>query len=99
MKQMEGALRAIHTTVLFMHDILVDQIKLLPLPEDLREANRTWSSPVKGSAEHETHHHRLAFVTDEYCCLDLGSCPSGGNRESRGLSPFELRLQALILAL
>ena len=36
------ALRAIYTTVFFMNDILVDQIKLLPLLEDTEKTNRTW---------------------------------------------------------
>ena len=52
-----------------MNDVLVDQIKLLPLPEDLTHANRTWLSPVKGFAEHETRHHRFAFDADEYSWL------------------------------
>ena len=32
----------IYTTVFLMHDISVDQIKLLPLPEDTEKNNRTW---------------------------------------------------------
>lgn len=39
---MDVALRAIYTTVFFMHDILLHQIKLLPLPEDTEKNNRTW---------------------------------------------------------
>ena len=41
------ALRAIYTTVFLMNDLLLDQIKLLLLPEDLTSANRTSSSPLK----------------------------------------------------
>ena len=41
------ALWAVYTTVFFMNHILVDQIKLLSLPEALTHANRTWLSPVK----------------------------------------------------
>jgi hypothetical protein len=36
-----GALRAIYTTVFLMNDLLVDQIKLLLLPENLTPANHT----------------------------------------------------------
>ena len=36
-----------------MNDILVEQIKLPPPPEDLTHANRTWLSPVKGFTESE----------------------------------------------
>ena len=38
-----------------MNDILVDQIKLLPLPEDLTHANRTWLSPLKLNPESVSH--------------------------------------------
>ena len=30
-----------------MNDILVEQIKLLPLPEDTEKNNRTWLAPLK----------------------------------------------------
>ena len=40
-------LRAIYATVFLMNDILVDQIKLLPLPEDMEKNNRTWLAPLK----------------------------------------------------
>ena len=43
------ALRAIYATVFSMNDILVGQIKLLPLPENLTYANRTWLSLLKDS--------------------------------------------------
>ena len=43
------ALRAIYATVFSMNDILVEQIKLLPLPENLTYANRTWLSLLKDS--------------------------------------------------
>ena len=43
------ALRAIYATVFSVNDILVEHIKLLPLPEDLKHANRTWWSPLKDS--------------------------------------------------
>ena len=49
------ALRAIYATVFTMHDILLDQIKLLPLPEDLTPANRTWLSPVKLNPDSVSH--------------------------------------------
>jgi hypothetical protein len=43
------ALRAIYATVFSMNDILVEHIKLLPLPENLTYANRTWLSLLKDS--------------------------------------------------
>jgi hypothetical protein len=42
-----GALRAIYTTVFLMNDLLVDQIKLLLLPENLTPANHTSLLPLK----------------------------------------------------
>ena len=36
------ALRAIYATVFLMSDILVNHIKLLPLPEDTEKTNRSW---------------------------------------------------------
>ena len=45
-----------------MHDILVDQIKLLPLPEDLTDANRTWLSPVKLDPDSVSHPAFTALV-------------------------------------
>ena len=44
-------LRAIYTTVFLMNYLLVDQIKLLLLPEDLTSGNRTSSSPLKLSPD------------------------------------------------
>ena len=45
-----------------MHDILVDQIKLLPLPEDLTHANRTWLSPLKLNPDSVSHPAFTALV-------------------------------------
>ena len=41
------ALRAIYATVFSMKDILVEQIKLLPIPEDTEKNNRTWLAPLE----------------------------------------------------
>ena len=58
-----AALRAAYTTVLFfMHDILVNQVKLLPLPEALMHANRTWLSPVKLNPDSVSHPAFTALV-------------------------------------
>jgi hypothetical protein len=45
-----------------MNDILVDQIKLLPLPEDLTHANRTWLSPLKLNPDSVSHPAFTALV-------------------------------------
>jgi len=45
-----------------MSDILVDQIKLLPLPEDQTHANRTWLSPLKLNLDAVSHPAFSALV-------------------------------------
>ena len=45
-----------------MNDILVDQIKLLPLPEDTEKNNRTWLSPVKLSPDSVSYPAFTALV-------------------------------------
>jgi hypothetical protein len=45
-----------------MNDILVDQINLLPLPEDLTHANRTWLSPLKLNPDSVSHPAFTALV-------------------------------------
>ena len=56
------ALRAIYTTVFLMNDLLVDQIKLLLLPEDLTSGNRTSSSPLKLSPDSVSFPNFTALV-------------------------------------
>ena len=45
-----------------MNDILVDQINLLPLPEDLTHANRTWLSPLKLNLDAVSHPAFTALI-------------------------------------
>jgi hypothetical protein len=45
-----------------MNDILVDQTKLLPLPEDTEKNNRTWLSPVKLSPDSVSYPAFTALV-------------------------------------
>jgi hypothetical protein len=45
-----------------MNDILVDQIKLLPLPEDTEKNNRTWLAPLKLNPDSISHPAFTALV-------------------------------------
>ena len=45
-----------------MNDILVEQIKLLPLPEDTEKNNRTWLAPLKLKLDAVSHPAFTALV-------------------------------------
>ena len=45
-----------------MSDILVEQIKLLPLPEDTDKNNRTWLAPLKLNLDGVSHPAFTALV-------------------------------------
>ena len=54
-----------------MNDILVNQMQLLPLPEDLTHANRTWLSPVKLNLDSVSHPAFTALV-DHFMAASQG---------------------------
>lgn len=75
-----------------MHDILVDQIKLLPLPEDLTHANRTWLSPVRLNPDSVSHPAFTALV-------DQFMADSQGNRKEPHLSTLRRHWELILLNL
>ena len=75
-----------------MNDILVDQIKLLPLPEDLTHANRTWLSPLKLNPESVSH---PAFTV----LVDQFMADSQGNRREPHLSTLRRHWELILLNL
>ena len=85
-------MRAIYTTVFLMDYILVDQIKLLPLPQDLIRANRTWLSPVKLNPDSVSHPAFTALV-------DQFMADSQGNRKEPHLSTLRSHLELILLNL
>lgn len=86
------ALRAIYTTVFFMNDILVEQIKLLPLPEDTEKNNRTWLTPLKLNPESVSH---PAFTV----LVDQFMADSQGNRKEPHLSTLRRHWELIFLNL
>lgn len=75
-----------------MNDILVDQIKLLPLPEDLTPANRTWLSPVKLNPDSVSHPAFTALV--DRCIED-----SQGSRKEHHLTTLRRHWELVLLNL
>ena len=79
-------------TVFLMHDILVDQIKLLPLPDDLTSANRSWLSTDKLNPDSVSH---PAFIA----LLDQFVADSQGNRKGPHLSTLRSHWELILLNL
>ena len=75
-----------------MSDILVDQIKLLPLPEDLTPANRTWLSPVKLNPDSVSHPAFTALV-------DQFMADSQGKRKEPNVSILKKHWELILLNL
>ena len=75
-----------------MHDILVDQIKLVPLPQDLIHANRTLLSPVKLNPDSVSHPAFTALV-------DQFMADSQGNRKEPNVSILRKHWELILLNL
>lgn len=75
-----------------MNDILVDQIKLLPLPEDLTHADRTRLSPLKLNPDSPSHHAFKALV--DQCIED-----SQGSRKEPHLTTLRRYWEIVLLNL
>ena len=75
-----------------MNDILVDQTKLLPLPEDTEKNNRTWLSPVKLSPDSVSY---PAFTALVYQFM----ADSQGNRKEPHLSTLRRHWELILLNL
>ena len=81
-----------YTTVFLMHDILVDQIKLVPLPQDLIHANRTLLSPVKLNPDSVSHPAFTALV-------DQFMADGQGNRKELNVSILRKHWELILLNL
>ena len=86
------AMRAIRTTVFRMHDNLVDQVKLLPLPGELTHANRKRLSPVKLKPDSVSHPAFTALV-DQF----MADCQ--GSMKNPHLSKFRQHWEVILLIL
>ena len=75
-----------------MHDVLIDQIKLLPLPQDLMHANRKWLSPVKLNPDSVSHPAFTALV-------DQFMADSQGNRKEPNVSILRKHWELILLNL
>ena len=75
-----------------MNDILVDQIKLLPLAEDLTHANRTWLSPLKLNPDSVSHPAFTALV-------DQFMADSQGKRKEPNVSILRKHWELILLNL
>ena len=75
-----------------MHDILIDQIKLLPLPQDLMHAKRKWLSPVKLNPDSVSHPAFTALV-------DQFMADSQGNRKEPNVSILRKHWELILLNL
>ena len=75
-----------------MNDILVKHIKLLPLPEDLKHANRTWLSPLKINPNSVSHPAFTALV--DQCMED-----SQGKRNESDTSKLRRHWELVLLNL
>jgi hypothetical protein len=75
-----------------MSDILVDQIKLLPLPEDLTHANRTWLSPLNLNPDSISHPAFTALV-------DQFMADSQGKRKEPNVSILKKHWELILLNL
>ena len=75
-----------------MNDILVDQIKLLTLPEDTEKNNRTWLAPLKLNPDAVSHSAFTALV-------DQFMADSQGNRKEPHLSTLRRHWELILLNL
>lgn len=75
-----------------MNDILVEQIKLLPLPEDTEKNNRTWLAPLKLNPDAVSPPAFTALV-------DQFMADSQGNRKEPHLSTLRRHWELILLNL
>ena len=75
-----------------MNDILVDQIKLLPLPEDTEKNNRTWLAPLTLNPDAVSHPAFTALV--DQCMKD-----SQGSRKEPHLTTLRRHWELVLLNL
>jgi hypothetical protein len=75
-----------------MNDILVDQIKLLPLPEDTEKNNRTWLAPLKLNPDLISHPAFTALV-------DQFMADSQGKRKEPNVSILKKHWELILLNL
>ena len=75
-----------------MNDILVDQIKLLPLPEDTEKNNRTWLAPLKLNPDAVSHPAFTALVDQ---CMEY----SQGSRKEPHLTSLRRHWELVLLNL
>ena len=75
-----------------MSDILVDQIKLLPLPEDTEKNNRTWLAPLKLKPDSVSHPAFTALV-------DQFATDSQGKRKEPKVSILRKHWELILLNL
>ena len=75
-----------------MNDILVDQIKLLPLPEDTEKNNRTWLAPLKLNPDSVSHPAFTALV-------DRLMADSQGKRKEPNVSILRKHWELILLNL
>lgn len=75
-----------------MNDILVGQIKLLPLPEDTEKNNRTWLAPLKLNPDSVSHPAFTALV-------DQFMADSQGKRKEPNVSILRKHWELILLNL
>ena len=75
-----------------MNDILVEQIKLLPLPEDTEKNNRTWLAPLKLNPDAVSHPAFTALVDQ---CMEY----SQGSRKEPHLTTLRRHWELVLLNL